>query len=196
MFLFIGPMSHHLSSSPSHYFSVLDDDSVIASVNAEYMSEDRVLDHIEQLHQRYQAATTPHGIPYLKTKTRQQLCDLLDNTLVLIRQNQIVGTVHHQDVPDYEATASIDGFISSEKGYGSHLLCAALQRTWSLGYQQAISVTAAPNAKKLFRRYESTGTKNRFANYLEQARQRYGEDDHLVELFVFEPGKSQPQESV
>lgn len=170
-------------SQAQHHFEVLDQDTVIANVNSEYMSEEKVLDGIQIIRERMMSVVSPSGVPFLKEKTREELRTLLDTTLILINKNDVTGTIYIEPLEN-NTVASIGGFVCETRGYGKQLLASALQRTWNLEYEHAISITASDKVKKIFEHYGSRSTNEQFNQYLEAARMRYSSED-LPELFTF-----------
>lgn len=175
----------HVPPQASHHFEILDENAVVANVNLEYMSEEKVLDAIMRIRKKWMCATTPNGVPYLKEKTYQELRDLLDTTLILINKNRIDGAICIQPFDNEDEVANIGSFVCDQNGYGRKLLVSALQRTWQLGYRSAVSVTASDKVKKIFEQYGSPSTDDRFSEYFEKARERYGIERDLTQLFVF-----------
>ena len=174
----------NLSSQAQYYSRVLDQDTVITSVHSEYISEEKVLDEIQAIREKMMQWETPGKISFLKKKSRNELRDLLNTTLILIQKDHVVGTIYIQPIRT-DTLASIGGLACQKKGYGKQLFSSALQRTWDLGYPKAISITASDKVKNIFKEYGTSSTDQEFKPYCDDAKKRYKTDKHRVELFIF-----------
>ena len=149
------------------------------------MSKEKVLNQIIRIRDKCMRETISKNISYLKERKHQELMDLLDTTLILIRKNQLVGTIYIQPLPSEYGIASIGGFACEQEGYGHKLFVSTLQRAWNLGYQHAISVTASDKAKGIFKQHGAVPQNGQFDDYLNIARERYETEKDLAQLFLF-----------
>lgn len=149
------------------------------------MSEEKILDQIERIRNKGMCATTPEDVSYLKEKSRQELKNLLGSTLILIYRNQVAGLICIQPLNEKDGVASIGSFVCDQKGYGDRLFTSALRRAWNLEYREAVSVTASDRVKEIFEQYGSCSEYGQFDEYLRIARERYGTEGDLAQLFIF-----------
>ncbi len=146
------------------------------------------LGEIIQLRQECSRATTPSGVPLLKPLATEELERLLPTTLALRQRDLLVGVVYFHPAPGHDDTAVIGGFAVGENhqdsGYGRILLECALEQIQEAGFARAISITASDAVKHLYEQYARPASDD-WADMLNQARERYGADAHLVAIYEF-----------
>ncbi|MDD5054931.1 MAG: hypothetical protein PHZ00_01540 [Candidatus Peribacteraceae bacterium] len=135
--------------------------------------------------------TAKKGTTFLKPKTDAELTTLLDRTLVFHHRDRLIGTMYFEPVDTHPATVSFGGFAVSHRNQGAQhgrQLCeTCLETLGDNGFLTAISITASPVVKNL---YKSLGgisdTEGKFGDILSAAAKRYqAEERGDVELFVF-----------
>ncbi len=114
------------------------------------------LDEIERLHQESQQFRTPLGTPYVHPLDRDQLANLLPQTLLLRHREVIIGKLHTAAVSGDAHTLQIGGFVIAENHqdsqHGQLLLTETFGRLRERGCVRAVAITASPRASRLFHR--------------------------------------------
>ncbi len=134
---------------------------------------------------------TEKGTPYLKPLDESALLEKLPTSLVLYHRDDPIGTLYFTSLEQHESTGLIGGFAVApghrNLRFGRTLLHACLEKMKSLGFQRAVSITAAPAVKKLYASCGSIDENGEFDDLLETSRHRfYPEETGDVLLYVFE----------
>lgn len=157
-------------------------------VQLDFPAGAHLLPHIIQLRAECSAAKTPSGTPFLRPLTDEELQRLLPTTLVLRQRGVPVGTAFFRALDQDPATAVLGGFAVGEdhqgSGYGHVLMRTLLDQVGAASFRQAIGITASLAMQGLFEKYGRIS--DEFPTVLSGARERYGLDQHLVKLYVFD----------
>lgn len=148
------------------------------------------LPHILEIRKECSHLTTPSSnVPFIKPLTSDQIEALLPTTLVLWNGEEVVGTIYFHPLEGHEGIAVIGGFCVAKEhqksGFGRSLLVAAVLMIHKAGYPSAVSITANNSVKGLFQSCGGIDASLTFGDVLKKAKQRYGDDAELVQIFHF-----------
>lgn len=160
-------------------------------------ASEKDLEAIRALHRECSgpSARTPRGVPFLKPLSSTKREALLPGTLILRHRGLSIGTIYSEPVEGKSEAAYIGGFAVAEDHQGEQqgqlLMEEMLRRLREQGIKTAVSITANPHVKKLYQRLGGTeGPQESWqASLLSSARRRYGEEQELAQIWVFDLSK-------